>query len=515
MSPVRHSFVSPKTDPADTTLVRPSDWNADHEEGVEVFGAVGDGTTDDTTAVQAAIDSGGYVRVPPGTYLVSASLVAVSGLTVEGCGPSSIIKLADDSDTHLFSIPDGTSGVVLRNLKLDGNGTNQTTLDGDGDTVNVVNIISSSDITLDNVEVANACDTGIHIIDSANVYSTDITVRDSYVHTCGFQCVRTRYTDRVSLMGNHFYNWGTATAAQPCIATTYGGEARNWRIIGNHFQNVAGTQFAIETAGLGGLLDSVISGNVLDGNDLGGNGISCLLYRCTLAGNVQTNGGGTHRSGYEVGGTDIVVADNIVEEGSIAVASSLTNSRIKVRGNSITNSAVDGKGISIGNAANAVTHISVTDNTVHVSGTGSVNGILVGVYGTAGQVNHVTVRGNCVYDGTANAEGIGVQGVTGSTDIVIQGNSVHGCNQGVYIAANSNHDEVTITGNDLRGNTVAIDDNSTGGTYRINNNILADNQAHVFSGGLEVTGDRSDGTALTDLLTKLATLGIITDSTVA
>lgn len=32
---------------------------------------------------------------------------------------------------------------------------------------------------------------------------------------------------------------------------------------------------------------------------------------------------------------------------------------------------------------------------------------------------------------------------------------------------------------------------------------------------INVTGDRSDGTALTNLLTALATLGLITDSTVA
>ncbi|MBO4528981.1 MAG: glycoside hydrolase family 28 protein, partial [Victivallales bacterium] len=36
---------------------------------VRDFGAVGDGITKDTAAIQKAIDAGGIVRFPPGTYL--------------------------------------------------------------------------------------------------------------------------------------------------------------------------------------------------------------------------------------------------------------------------------------------------------------------------------------------------------------------------------------------------------------------------------------------------------------
>ena len=36
---------------------------------VRDFGAVGDGRTKDTAAVQRAIDAGGMVNFPPGTYL--------------------------------------------------------------------------------------------------------------------------------------------------------------------------------------------------------------------------------------------------------------------------------------------------------------------------------------------------------------------------------------------------------------------------------------------------------------
>lgn len=44
---------------------------------------------------------------------------------------------------------------------------------------------------------------------------------------------------------------------------------------------------------------------------------------------------------------------------------------------------------------------------------------------------------------------------------------------------------------------------------------LANALAQVLQQRVEVTGDRSAGTALDDLLTKLEELGLITDSTVA
>ena len=52
------------------------------------FGAVGDGVTDDTAAIQAAIDAlpstGGVVFFNPGTYLISSTLTASTGVLLNG-----------------------------------------------------------------------------------------------------------------------------------------------------------------------------------------------------------------------------------------------------------------------------------------------------------------------------------------------------------------------------------------------------------------------------------------------
>lgn len=51
---------------------------------VKFFGAVGDGITDDTIAIQKAIDSGNHIYFPKGTYFISSTLTYHSDLTLEG-----------------------------------------------------------------------------------------------------------------------------------------------------------------------------------------------------------------------------------------------------------------------------------------------------------------------------------------------------------------------------------------------------------------------------------------------
>ena len=74
------------------------------------FGAKGDGVTDDTKAIQAAIDSipdsGGRITVPTGTYRISEPLVVRrNGLTLRGDGPRSVLKLADGVTRTMFTLP--------------------------------------------------------------------------------------------------------------------------------------------------------------------------------------------------------------------------------------------------------------------------------------------------------------------------------------------------------------------------------------------------------------------------
>lgn len=83
---------------------------------VRDFGAVGDGVTDDTIALQSALSQARAVHVPAGTYLISNTLTIGYGRTLAGDGQSSVIK-GSGAGFDLIHLPDGYA--TLRDLRLE------------------------------------------------------------------------------------------------------------------------------------------------------------------------------------------------------------------------------------------------------------------------------------------------------------------------------------------------------------------------------------------------------------
>jgi Pectate lyase superfamily protein len=75
------------------------------------FGTTGNGTADDTAAIQAAITAnpGGYVFLPPGDYLISNQLNLVNGCSLYGVRYKSTLLLATQNMNGVV-FGDGTSG---------------------------------------------------------------------------------------------------------------------------------------------------------------------------------------------------------------------------------------------------------------------------------------------------------------------------------------------------------------------------------------------------------------------
>jgi hypothetical protein len=90
---------------------------------VKDFGAVGDGVTDDTTAIQDAIDEvsangGGLLYAPEGTYICSAALTLKDTVQLYGDGPkSSIFEFTSATDNGV-EIPANITKLGLSNIKL-------------------------------------------------------------------------------------------------------------------------------------------------------------------------------------------------------------------------------------------------------------------------------------------------------------------------------------------------------------------------------------------------------------
>lgn len=83
---------------------------------IKDFGAVGDGLTDDTLAIQQALAAHRAVFVPPGDYLITQPLVLGERQTLYGAGQSSVIKA--NTAVNLIEIVAGYA--TLLQLRLEG-----------------------------------------------------------------------------------------------------------------------------------------------------------------------------------------------------------------------------------------------------------------------------------------------------------------------------------------------------------------------------------------------------------
>ncbi len=122
------------------------------------FGATGDGTTDDTAAIQAAIDVGaGVVYFPPGTYLVTA-LTRPGGVTLQGAGdPHTRIRAAAptaaiiDSPVSSYSLSPSERRGGVKAMRIDG--TSRDSVGGVGISLAGCYDAVIEDVTFENLEL--------------------------------------------------------------------------------------------------------------------------------------------------------------------------------------------------------------------------------------------------------------------------------------------------------------------------------------------------------------------------
>ena len=99
------------------------------------FGAVGDGVTDDTAAIQLAINAG-PVFIPAGTYKVSSTITLPSNSKVHGAGINKTIIDFTGVGISLFATSVNTIFIHLTDMSLEGNGL--TGVSGNGHAINFV-----------------------------------------------------------------------------------------------------------------------------------------------------------------------------------------------------------------------------------------------------------------------------------------------------------------------------------------------------------------------------------------
>lgn len=111
-------------------------WQRADQISVIDFGATGDGTTNDSKAIQTAINSaaltGAVVEIPPGTYIIGTKLTMNKPIHLRGSGWKTILKAKNSLNDHLIEFTGASQamfGAVISDLKLDGNQANQSSGD--------------------------------------------------------------------------------------------------------------------------------------------------------------------------------------------------------------------------------------------------------------------------------------------------------------------------------------------------------------------------------------------------
>lgn len=288
---------------------------------VTKYGAIGDGTTDNTTALQNALNANsGYISkqvvIPPaGNCYKTKTLTIPSDTTLTGGG---CILLDDDGTTTSYTLYiNSKSRVTISNLTIQQTASSRTGVYGN------IRINASSNISVLNCRIIGGVSTGIHVIQS-----TDLLFQGNYIQDTWADGIHvSRGSARVRIIGNemnHVGDDGVGLIGYYSDGGSPYGVQTDIAVIGNNIYNLRkafGRGVAIY-----GSAHVVISGNTINNTYDAGilvgaidgttPGLSTYYpYQITITGNTvtQTGQGGGAQGGIFVSfARSVIVSDNIV-----------------------------------------------------------------------------------------------------------------------------------------------------------------------------------------------------------
>ena len=265
-----------------STLPGPGSWV-----DARAYGARGDGTTDDTEALRAALvaASDGVLYLPKGTYLVTNSLNVPSNTEVRGAGPlTTIIKHGAGVAVPPIVVPGTSASVLLAGLAVDGNQSGNSSFD------------------FEELSIARG--------------ATDVTVQRVRIFNMNKIGIATEGT-RVRILDSLIVGVGNATRSTAAMGIWSGSNSQLLTISGCVIRDMR-----VNGIFVGGGNTAVVSNNLLLGNHtqtapVGGGQIYIAAgARTTLVtGNTVQAGGGMRTSGLEVdAGNGTMVVGNLITD---------------------------------------------------------------------------------------------------------------------------------------------------------------------------------------------------------
>ncbi|WP_095056172.1 glycosyl hydrolase family 28-related protein [Pseudomonas sp. Irchel s3f7] len=429
---------------------------------VRDFGAKGDGITDDTAAIQRAIDAaaaagGGQVYAPTGTYIVSGGeepsdgcLMLKSNVYLYGDGMgATTVKVADGSDTKITGVirsayGEQTHDFGVSNLTIDGNRDNTTgKIDGWFNGYIPGEAGYDSNVTLDSVEIKDCSGYGF----DPHEQTVNMVIKNSVSHGNGLDGFVADF-----------------------------------------------------------LSDSTFENNVAYDNDRHGFNIVTSTHDFTLTNNVAYSNGG---NGIVVqrGSEDIPSPSNITITGGEVYGNGAEGVLIKLS-SEVTVSGVDiHDNASAGIRIYGSNHVEIIDNTLNNNSLGSpVPEIIIQSYndtlGVSGKYfngSDNTLQGNVIIGSNLSTYGIAERNEDGTDRNAIIGNTIsHTSNGATLIYGDGSYVSATVPMTIVQG---------TAG----NDTLLGSSATEIFYGG--AGNDTINGGAGGDILVGGAGLDKLTGGT--
>ena len=183
---------------------------------IKLFGAVGDGVTDDTEALKKAIEeadsvsAGKTVLIPAGTYLISETLEIPSGVTLEGKA-NSIIKFGAN---HLQMLLNGMN-IEIKDLIIDASDVTTTNVIKDN-TNFIVRDIMIKNVTFKNIDGAQI--SVVNLEEAKNVHILNCVFKS--IKGNEVKCISvTKTAQNIFIKNNNFNNieYKTSSSKRYCV----------------------------------------------------------------------------------------------------------------------------------------------------------------------------------------------------------------------------------------------------------------------------------------------------------
>lgn len=408
---------------------------------VKEYGAVGDGSTDDTTALQNALTAanGKVLVFGPLTYAITSSLTIPANIKIQGIPDVSTIKvLSSGSNLNILQKTTASTSLYVDGIIFDGNKSSVSSVDVNGIYLSSASVVKVTNCTFKNLNNNSNGGKGIYV---AHASEAEVLEVISNVFT-GIEgnAVQSYYVKRNIIKNNKGYD----------ILTSFA-DINGQTLLSNY---------------------DVIT-------DISSNTIYCnasfpvAFSVLSLLGNNVT----AHNNAIYGGGVQIVVHTGTTED--LANYTVSGNLLVEALGNAITVNQTSGT-----NANNY--NVVISGNSIHKPAKDGI--ALVGTYAGSGATGGpITVVGNTIYDNltsTPSPEAYACIRLLGTTNTTIANNSITGP-RWAGILCHYDGKNINITGNtivDHQGRTDTAP--NSGGPI-----VLTSGNATAALSGVSITGN--------------------------